>query len=140
MLRSGTTSVIDHFPEQGFCIGDVETVVRAFSECGMRAVVALRIFDGEYSDILPAAEPISNDHLDETWWVALNDALQRFIFGERGGSVRTVIVDGVILVDDGLARTIDAPAIIAAAKDILNSVRKRNGAVRAVADAMALLE
>jgi cytosine/adenosine deaminase-related metal-dependent hydrolase len=56
MLKSGTTAVIDHFPEQGFGLDDVETVVKAFTDCGMRAVVALRIFDGEYSDIVPPAE------------------------------------------------------------------------------------
>ena len=48
--------MIDHFPEQGFGIDDVDVVVRAFADCGMRAVVALRIFDGEYSDILPPPE------------------------------------------------------------------------------------
>jgi cytosine/adenosine deaminase-related metal-dependent hydrolase len=367
MLKSGTTSVIDHFPEQGFSIEDVETVVRAFRDCGMRAVVALRIFDGEYSDILPAPDRItpglrdalvtgntlkprplqesldlvresinrcdgaagririfpapsnpmrcsddllvacqaiaeqhntgvhchlletrtqaelaqarygktmlehmdaisafsgrwSNAHcnwvadadvaimakhnavavfnpesnlkigsgvppipkllaagvtcalgadgvstndnlimqdamqlaailhrpsepdrkrwvtvddvvsmattggaaammehdigqlkagakadlvlydLNETWWVPLNDALQQLVFGERGGSVRTVIVDGQILIDEGRTTTIDAPTIVAAAKDILQSVRKRNAGVRAVADAVAALE
>ncbi len=58
MLKSGTTSVIDHFPEQGFGIEDVATVVSAYRDCGMRAVVALRIFDGEYSDILPTPDRI----------------------------------------------------------------------------------
>jgi 5-methylthioadenosine/S-adenosylhomocysteine deaminase len=53
MLKSGTTAVIDHFPEQGFTLDDVETVMRAYEDCGMRAVVALRIFDEPYSDILP---------------------------------------------------------------------------------------
>jgi len=28
-------------------------VVKAFGDCGMHAVVALRIFDREYSDIAP---------------------------------------------------------------------------------------
>lgn len=55
MLKSGTTSVIDHFPEQGFGVEDVGTVVKTFEDCGMRAVVALRIFDEPYSDILPPA-------------------------------------------------------------------------------------
>ncbi len=53
MLKTGTTAVIDHFPEQGFTLEDVATVVRAYEDCGMRAVVALRIFDEPYSDILP---------------------------------------------------------------------------------------
>jgi 5-methylthioadenosine/S-adenosylhomocysteine deaminase len=367
MLKTGTTSVIDHFPEQGFSVADVETVVRAFADCGMRAVVALRIFDGEYSDILPAPERMtdalqralkegntlnprpleesldlvgqsialcdgtkgririfpapsnpmrcsddllvaceriaiehdvgvhchlletrtqaelararygktmlehmdaigaysgrwSNAHcnwvadediaimakhgaiavfnpesnlkigsgvppipkllaagvpcalgadgvstndnlimhdamqlaaflhrpaepdrrrwvttdqvlamattggaqamriddlgklrvgakadlvlydLNEPWWVPLNDPLQQLIFGERGGSVRVVIVDGRILIEDGKALTIDQPAIVAAAKDILKHVRQRNVGVRAVADAIAMLE
>lgn len=56
MLRSGTTAVVDHFPEQRFEVEDVAAVVDAFRDCGMRAVVALRIFDGEYSDIMPSAE------------------------------------------------------------------------------------
>jgi len=59
MLKSGTTSVIDHFPEQGFGFDDVETVVKAFEDCGMRAVVALRIFDGEYSDIVPPPDRVT---------------------------------------------------------------------------------
>jgi len=56
MIRSGTTSVIDHFPEQGFDCDDVSAVVDALERSGMRAVVALRIFDGEYSDIMPDEE------------------------------------------------------------------------------------
>jgi 5-methylthioadenosine/S-adenosylhomocysteine deaminase len=78
--------------------------------------------------------------LNEPWWVPLNDALQQLVFGERGGSVRTVIVDGQILIDEGSATTIDVPAITSAAKGILQSVRKRNAGVRTVADAVAALE
>jgi 5-methylthioadenosine/S-adenosylhomocysteine deaminase len=55
MLLSGTTAVIDHFPEQNFSASDVEAVVKAYADSGMRAVVALRIFDGEYDDIFPSA-------------------------------------------------------------------------------------
>jgi 5-methylthioadenosine/S-adenosylhomocysteine deaminase len=53
MLLTGTTAVIDHFPEQNFSAADVEAAVRAYEDSGMRAVVALRIFDGEYDDIFP---------------------------------------------------------------------------------------
>lgn len=53
-LLNGTTSVIDHFPEQGFDIDCVEAVVDAYRISGMRAVIALRIFDEPYTDIAPA--------------------------------------------------------------------------------------
>src|SRR5258708_748264 len=53
MLLTGTTAVIDHFPEQSFSAADVEAAVRAYEDSGMRAVVALRIWDGEYGDIFP---------------------------------------------------------------------------------------
>ena len=53
-LLNGTTAVIDHFPEQGFDIASVEAVVDAYRVSGMRAVIALRIFDEPYTDIEPA--------------------------------------------------------------------------------------
>ncbi len=61
MLRTGTTAVIDNFPEQTFGLADVEAVVSAYRDAGMRAVVALRIFDGEYGDIYPADGAGSGD-------------------------------------------------------------------------------
>lgn len=53
MIRTGTTAVLDHFPEQGFGPDDVQAVVKAFTTSGMRAMVGLRVFDGEYADIMP---------------------------------------------------------------------------------------
>jgi cytosine/adenosine deaminase-related metal-dependent hydrolase len=55
MLMSGTTAVIDHFPEQNFGAADVAAIVDAYARSGMRAVVALRIWDREYGDIFPDA-------------------------------------------------------------------------------------
>ncbi|MEO1019326.1 MAG: amidohydrolase [Pseudomonadota bacterium] len=55
MITTGTTSVVDHFPEQAFTDEHVDAVVQAYEDCGMRAMVALRIFDGEYTDIFPPA-------------------------------------------------------------------------------------
>src|SRR6201985_3492543 len=52
-LLGGTTAVIDHFPEQGFSQADVDAVVDAYRMTGMRAMVALRIFDEAYTDIEP---------------------------------------------------------------------------------------
>lgn len=53
MLSSGTTACIDHFPEQGFSMEDVDAVVQAYKDSGMRAIVALRVFDEPYRDIYP---------------------------------------------------------------------------------------
>jgi cytosine/adenosine deaminase-related metal-dependent hydrolase len=53
MLATGTTAVIDHFPEQGFPPEHVDAVARAYRELGMRAAIALRVFDEAYDDIAP---------------------------------------------------------------------------------------
>jgi len=54
MLRSGITSAIDHYPEQN-CVADaVAPVARAYAGIGMRAAIALRVFDKAYDDIDPA--------------------------------------------------------------------------------------
>jgi 5-methylthioadenosine/S-adenosylhomocysteine deaminase len=91
MLASGTTAVIDHFPEQGFALEHVEAVVRAYRDLGMRAVVALRVFDGAYDDILPAEglppelaakNPLAVAPLDETM-ALITDAVKRFHDPER---------------------------------------------------------
>lgn len=74
-LLGGTTSVIDHFPEQGFTAADVEAVVDAYRITGMRATVALRVFDEPYTDIDPPGgfpsgfeidNPLAPPPLDET--------------------------------------------------------------------------
>jgi 5-methylthioadenosine/S-adenosylhomocysteine deaminase len=54
MLASGTTAVIDHFPEQGLALEHVDAAARAYRELGMRAAIALRVFDEAYDDILPS--------------------------------------------------------------------------------------
>lgn len=53
MLKTGTTSVVDHFPEQLFTEEDVEAVVSAYRDSGMRVHIALRVFDEKYDDIFP---------------------------------------------------------------------------------------
>ena len=52
-LLGGTTAIVDHFPEQGFSDADVDAVVDAYRTAGIRALVALRIFDEAYTDIEP---------------------------------------------------------------------------------------
>ena len=54
MLRSGVTAAIDHYPEQNCAVEDVGPVARAYAGIGMRAAIALRLFDMAYDDIDPA--------------------------------------------------------------------------------------
>ena len=54
MLRSGVTAAIDHYPEQNCAARDVGPLARAYAGIGMRAAIALRVFDMAYDDIDPA--------------------------------------------------------------------------------------
>jgi 5-methylthioadenosine/S-adenosylhomocysteine deaminase len=60
LMTSGTTAVIDHFPGQRFTAADMDAVLSAWEESGMRAVLGMRFFDGAFSDIFPAA-PLPDD-------------------------------------------------------------------------------
>jgi 5-methylthioadenosine/S-adenosylhomocysteine deaminase len=55
MMTSGTTAAIDHFPGQRFTLADMDAVLSAWSETGMRIALGMRFFDGSFSDIFPAA-------------------------------------------------------------------------------------
>src|SRR5882757_4689355 len=59
-ISSGTTAIIDHFPGQRFTRADMDAVLSAWSESGMRIALGMRFFDGSFSDIFPAA-PIPDD-------------------------------------------------------------------------------
>lgn len=93
-LLNGTTSVIDHFPEQGFDIDHVEAVVDAYTVAGMRAVIALRIFDEPYTDIEPAGgfpegftdNPLAPPPLAESL-ALVEEAIRRFD-GAADGRIR----------------------------------------------------
>jgi cytosine/adenosine deaminase-related metal-dependent hydrolase len=55
LLTSGTTAAIDHFPGQRFTAADMDAVLAAWEETGMRAALGMRFFDGAFSDIFPDA-------------------------------------------------------------------------------------
>jgi 5-methylthioadenosine/S-adenosylhomocysteine deaminase len=78
--------------------------------------------------------------LSATWWTPLNDAAQQFVFGERGGSVDTVIVDGRVVLRGGRSTLADETAILAATRNILGKAQARNGAIAAIARAVAATE
>lgn len=61
MLLSGTTSVLDHFPGQACTMEDVDAVMAAYRDSGMRAVLGLRFYDAAFADILPDDDAIPRE-------------------------------------------------------------------------------
>jgi cytosine/adenosine deaminase-related metal-dependent hydrolase len=53
MLQTGTTTCLDHFPDQRFGLAEVDAVAQAYVDAGMRAILGLRVFDEAFADILP---------------------------------------------------------------------------------------
>ncbi len=51
MLRHGITGAVDHVPEQNATLEGIAPIAAAWQQSGMRAAMALRIFDGAYGDI-----------------------------------------------------------------------------------------
>ena len=75
--------------------------------------------------------------LDAPAWLPLNDGLQQFVFGERGSGVRSVIVDGCLVLHEGRMLAFDEAAVLKAARHLLRDTRGRNGNIRRIADAFA---
>ena len=53
LITTGTTAVIDHFPGQRFTVDDMDAVLSAWNETGMRAALAMRYFDGDFAIFSP---------------------------------------------------------------------------------------
>ncbi len=53
MLSTGTTAAIDHFPGQRFSAADLDAVLAAWDETGMRVALGMRFFDAAFADISP---------------------------------------------------------------------------------------
>ena len=71
MLKTGTIGCIDQFPEQYFESEDVDAAAQAYIDSKMKATLALRIYDLEYSDILPVDRSVISPDL----MIRLNDSL-----------------------------------------------------------------
>jgi cytosine/adenosine deaminase-related metal-dependent hydrolase len=50
-------------------------------------------------------------------FVPLNDAVMQLVYGETGGAVRTVLVNGEIVVDEGRPTRLDVAALVAEAAE-----------------------
>lgn len=61
MLLSGTTAAIDHFPGQRFVSSEIDAVLRASRDSGMRIALGMRFFDAAFNDIFPRGGAIPED-------------------------------------------------------------------------------
>jgi cytosine/adenosine deaminase-related metal-dependent hydrolase len=73
--------------------------------------------------------------LHSSVWTPCNDPLQQFVFGERGANVRSVIIDGNLVMDEGRILSFDENAVLRNARTLLQDTRKRNGGIRMIAEA-----
>jgi cytosine/adenosine deaminase-related metal-dependent hydrolase len=75
--------------------------------------------------------------LDRSAWTPLKQPVEQFVFADSAPTVREVIVDGRVLVEDGRITAFDADALLAEAREALPRIRDRNRALYAVAAQMA---
>ena len=74
--------------------------------------------------------------LDAPSLAPLNDPLQQLVFAERGRGVRTVLVAGEVVYEDGRFASADADAAIRAAREMRESQKDRNRALYRFAEAL----
>jgi cytosine/adenosine deaminase-related metal-dependent hydrolase len=65
--------------------------------------------------------------LDTPEWRPLLDPVSNLVYSASGASVRTVLVDGRVLLDDGRVTTIDEPAVLTRAEDLAGPYLARAG-------------
>ena len=60
--------------------------------------------------------------LGASYYHPRNDLVQHLVFCEVGSSVRTVLVDGRVLLDEGRVTTVDEAALLAEADEVVSDV------------------
>jgi 5-methylthioadenosine/S-adenosylhomocysteine deaminase len=100
MLKRGITGVIDHF-RGGTSLEAVSTVLRAYDDSGMRAVVAPMFEDKRYIDSLPVDQSRLPAAIAETWRTASMPSPEAYfammdeVVAARRGQERVRVMLGV---------------------------------------------
>lgn len=71
--------------------------------------------------------------LDTLAFTPLNDVKRQLVYTENGSSVRHVVVDGRIVVRDGVMTTVDEKALKQEARELMRGFAKESGAAREAA-------
>ena len=75
--------------------------------------------------------------LDAPWWMPVNDIVNQMVFAETGASVETVLIDGQVVVANGVITTFDVDALLREVQSMSRSLRERNADLFDVAHGIA---
>jgi cytosine/adenosine deaminase-related metal-dependent hydrolase len=64
--------------------------------------------------------------LNKPWWVPVNDLVNQMVFAETGASVDTVLIDGQVVVANGVITTFDVDALLREVQSMSRNLRQRN--------------
>jgi 5-methylthioadenosine/S-adenosylhomocysteine deaminase len=67
--------------------------------------------------------------LDDLAWLPMNSATRQLVYSETGRAVRTVVVDGRVVVRDGHLTTVDEVAFRAELAEVMEEVRRDHAAL-----------
>ena len=106
--------------------------IRAQEILKMATVEGARLFrlEGELGVIRPGAlADLTLLDMTTAAFTPLNDPFQHLVYSETGSSVRTVLVNGRVVIKDGNLLTVDQDALLAEAREVW---AKRKGDIPAV--------
>lgn len=103
----------------------------AFRAATMGSADALRLQERIGRIAAGFAADVTLIALDDPSFVPLNDAVRQLVLTEPGRAVRTVIVDGRVVIEDGRCRTIDEAALYAEIERLMPALEGDLDAIRA---------
>ncbi len=68
--------------------------------------------------------------LHDVEWVPCHDPVQALVYSATPRSLRTVLVDGRVVLDDGRVTTVDEPALLTEARERARAIVERSGIAR----------
>ena len=132
MLKTGRTTAYDLFMSLLFPgPEDMEAVVRAYSDVGLRVVLAPAV--GEVGAIEPGRQAdLALLRANSTYLSPRSDVLGSLVYVETGASVDTVLVGGRVLLRGGRVLTVDEDTLRARAQAAADGLRNaERGGLRA---------
>lgn len=151
MLKTGCTSAYDLYVAVPAITDEAfEAVVRAYTDLGVRVVLAPAVADvvfyqtvPELSHLLPpdlrrVVEEIAPAPTKGLVFLRpLADPVKALVYAETGAGVDTVLVDGRVVVEGGRVTTVDEARIYARAQEAADRQRARGAAAWALAERLA---